>query len=596
MTNNRLFTFLMISLIGGFVLSTPCSALAATLNEETLANEKISDEIKGFLASEMVKSDTQVTPSSLVTSLAAEIGDKNSGLVAKMNDALGKLEQKYKCKEESGWLEKILPGNDEQVLHTILGKSYSWVFHVEERLANCDKIPAEERNAVIEIAKSIEDKRQQYQRLRKLEGSDSQTYIWCPSPDETSCAITEEDTKRKITFEKKCCIPFQVNEEDGTISSIAGTSVGCVPLAFKLYEAKSCLFCPLFDVIFKAVQNAATVAFDTMSKPLSTLVLIGLSIWIAFMVLANVSSMTKQDAPKFLNDLFKASFKVIIAFLLLRNSSIIYGIIIGPLLKAGFEFGVSFLNYADGSFLSSCSSNKDLIGAGGSGGVLPNYVYANLLCFIKAIQYELATSQAIGSSLMCVSVNAGLSNINAVAKVMPDFTMMMQGALIYIISFILSLAFGFYLIDATISLGIFGVLLPFLLLCWPFKPTNGYFKKGVEVFMNSWFIYVFMGIVVNITMQLIGKGLTGGKGGFDEIMRAINANEVKTLQSLLDIGFAGFLILVACCIFGVKLMMKVESLAGQFAGGGLGLGIGAKVGGLAASTATAGTTAAVGAV
>ena len=383
---------------------------------------------------------------------------------------------------------------------------------------------------------------------------------------------------------KIACVECVVNVEKNTIMSIAGASAGCMPLPFKLYEARSCLFCPLFKVIFNAVQTASSSAWRKVAKSLSTLVMIGLAIWIAWMVLLNVSSMTKQDAPKFLNDLFKASFKIIIIFFLLRSSSLVYDNIIGPLLKAGFEFGTSFLSVSGAlGTLPSCKELGNI--SGFTGGVLPQYVYQHLLCFIEAVQYELATSQAIGSSLMCISVNQGKTNLGSFAKVMPDFSMMFQGALIYGISFILSISFGFYLIDATVQLGIFGVVLPFLLLCYPFKMTKKYFDTGVGVFMNSWFIYVFMGIVVNICMQLIGQGLTGGKGGFEKIEAAINGNYVSELQAILDIGFSGFLILIACCLFAWSIMQKIESIAGKFSSGGLGLGIGNQIGTPALSAA-----------
>jgi len=581
MTKNRLFTFLILSLIGGFVLSAPDSALAET-KEEAKANETVNAEIQKFINSKMIIKDTQKTASQTSQSLQDEI---NKTLVPNFNKTLGDIEEKYKCDCDS---------LTNSATREALGKEYSWMWHVDECLATCKKeVPDNEKEEIYELAKQIEDKRAEYRFIDKQDNVDAKVYIWCPKAEETSCTVTEEEADRKITFEQKCCVPFMVNEEDNTLTSITGTSRGCVPLPFKLYEERSCLFCNLFGTIFKTIQNASTTAFNKFSKPLSTLVLIGLSIWIAFMVLTNVSSLTKQDAPKFLNDLFKASFKVIIAFFLLRYSSIIYNIIIGPLLKAGFEFGISFLQFSDHSSLASCSANKNLIGA--TGGVLPSYVYANLLCFIKAVQYELGTSQAIGSSLMCISMHSSLGNVSAIAKIMPDFTMMLQGVIIYIISFILSIAFAFYLIDATVSLGIFGVLLPFLLLCWPFKVTNGYFTKGVSVFMNSWFVFVFMGIVTNITLQLIGQSLTGGKGGFKSIIDAINSNHVKTLQSLLDIGFSGFLILLASCVFAIKLMQKVESLASQFAGGS-GLGIGSKIGGLAAGAATTITKTGVGMV
>ena len=449
---------------------------------------------------------------------------------------------------------------------------YSYTAQAETVRSICSEFEVTNLDAQIEELKSLGEKIDAAQfdvsLLKKTEGYGDDIYEHCVKQKNGQYA----------------CVQFVVNEEENKIMSIAGASAGCMPLPFKLYEARSCLFCPLFKVIFNAVQSASSSAWDKVAKPLSTLVLIGLAIWIAWMVLLNVSSMTKQDAPKFLNDLFKASFKVIIIYFLLSSSTLIYHNIIGPLLKAGFEFGTSFLSVSGA--MGTLPSCKGLGNIGASiGGVLPQYVYQHLLCFIEAVQYELATSQAIGSSLMCISVNQGKTNLGSFAKVMPDFSMMFQGALIYGISFILSISFGFYLIDATVQLGIFGVVLPFLLLCYPFKITKKYFDTGVGVFMNSWFIYVFMGIVVNICMQLIGQGLTGGKGGFEKIEAAINGNHVSELQAILDIGFAGFLILIACCLFAWNIMGKVEEIAGKFSGGGLGLKIGNQIGTPALSAA-----------
>ena len=383
---------------------------------------------------------------------------------------------------------------------------------------------------------------------------------------------------------KPVCTKFVIDFGEGTITSLDGNTIGCQPLPFKVYEARSCLFCPMFTVIFNAIQASASKAYSTLAKPLSTILLIGLAIWIALMVLSNVSALTKQDATKFLTDLFKNSFKVVIAFILLRYSSIVYDVIIGPLLKAGFEFGGSFLDHSS-DLMKNCEIKSSALGGGG---VLPNYIYTHLLCFIEAVQNELGVTQAIGSSLMCIARHKGAGDITVLAlkQMLPDFSMLFQGFLIWGISFIISVAFGFYLIDATIQLGIFGILLPFLLMCYPFKITSGYFNTGVGVFMNSWFIFVFMGLVTNITLALIGQGATGGKGDMYSIETAINGNDIQTLTNLLEIGFAGFVVLLACCVFAIKLMQKVQELAGKFSGGGLNLGIGAKVGGLAASGVT----------
>ena len=373
--------------------------------------------------------------------------------------------------------------------------------------------------------------------------------------------------------------------EGDKFQSITGVTRGCVPLPAKLAESRSCIYCPLFKTIFNAAQSMSTKAYDKLAGPLANVMLIGFAIVIAFMVLKNVSSFTKQDAPKFVTELLVNMFKVLVAYYMLKNANIVYGYIVGPVLKAGFEFGSSLLFAKNDSYLAACDVSKTLQNV--SNGVMPAYLYTNLDCFIRAVQAEVAVPQSVGSSLMCVARNAGKESIGPVRNVLWDFGMMFQGFAIWVMGWIISLAFAFYLIDATIQLGIIGALMPFLIACWPFKATRNYTSKGWGIFMNTFFVYVFMGLVVSINVELLGQGLTGSKGGFDAIMKALNGNKVQELKELLDIGFAGFLVLVACCLFAFKLTGQASDLAGTMAGGG-GPKIGANIGGLAYGAATKG--------
>ena len=372
--------------------------------------------------------------------------------------------------------------------------------------------------------------------------------------------------------------------EGDKFQSITGVTRGCVLLPAKLAESRSCIYCPLFKTIFNAAQSMSTKAYDKLAGPLANVMLIGFAIVIAFMVLKNVSSFTKQDAPKFVTELLVNMFKVLVAYYMLKNANIVYGYIVGPVLKAGFEFGSSLL-FAKNKYLAACDVSKTLQNV--SNGVMPAYLYTNLDCFIRAVQAEVAVPQSVGSSLMCVARNAGKESIGPVRNVLWDFGMMFQGFAIWVMGWIISLAFAFYLIDATIQLGIIGALMPFLIACWPFKATRNYTNKGWGIFMNTFFVYVFMGLVVSINVELLGQGLTGSKGGFDAIMKALNGNNVQELKELLDIGFAGFLVLVACCLFAFKLTGQASDLAGTMAGGG-GPKIGANIGGLAYGAATKG--------
>ena len=145
--------------------------------------------------------------------------------------------------------------------------------------------------------------------------------------------------------------------------------------------------------------------------------------------------------------------------------------------------------------------------------------------------------------------------------------MLFSGLIIWCFSWLVCLAFGFYLIDAVVRLGVVGGLMPFLIAAWPFKLTSQYTSTGWKMFMNTFFTFVFLGLVVSVNIELGLQAVTGGEGGYDKIMELVNANEVKPLVDIMSIGLMGLLFLILCCIFGFKLCGEAVSLASQMSGG-----------------------------
>ena len=163
--------------------------------------------------------------------------------------------------------------------------------------------------------------------------------------------------------------------------------------------------------------------------------------------------------------------------------------------------------------------------------------------------------------------------------------------------------------------------MPFLIACWPFKLTAGYTAKGFSMLLNSFFVFVFMGLVVSVNIQLVDTALmqtavsddartekavtlsaeqekrmtelcssnqvqaSTGKlwresaeckkfasrqdnlGALQLIYDAINTQDDNKLKELTDISSLGFIILIICCIFGFKLCGEAVSLASQMSGG-----------------------------
>lgn len=381
--------------------------------------------------------------------------------------------------------------------------------------------------------------------------------------NKAATALDQENDNREIA--KKAVAVYETPDGqkvymDANMKSIGGLMEGCVPLPLKLEQSKKCLLCPLFVILFNTAESMSTVAYNTLAEGFKNLLLIGFALYVAYVTLKQVSSFTKQDAPKYITDLLTMSFKVLLAYLILSNVGKLYELVLEPLLGAAMEFGGAFLFRSSGNSNSfvNCTAAQTIEGATLVSGFYSPALFAKINCFVTSVQQELAVASSIGSSMMCVAQNEAEHWFG-----LPDMTMLISGALIWVFSWLITLAFGFYLIDAVIRLGIIGGLMPFLIAAWPFKLTSGYTGKGWAMFLNTFFTFVFLGLVVSVNIELGMQSMTGGEGGAEKVIELVNNNDIKPLVELMSIGLTGLLFMILCCIFGFKLCAEATALASQ---------------------------------
>ncbi len=398
---------------------------------------------------------------------------------------------------------------------------------------------------------------------------------------------------------KKYCL---ANTSDNlvTINYAESNFEKCEVLPVKLYKTRQCFFCPLVGVVYDAAAAMTDIAFLNLAKVFAVLLALGMGIWIALQVLGHVSSLTKQDAPKFLGNLIKQSYKMLLAFLLLQYSTQIFNYAIEPVVSAGLSFGRAMLTtkemFAD---LDRDENGNYLLAARATTGGqhYTKELYGTMEQYVVGLQRELGFMQAVGTSLLCAGSNLVVDWSWSVSKtfknIQDGFKMMVQGSLLSIFGYMLSVYFVFYLIDAIVQLGVVGALTPFFIMCWPFKATAKYTKTGVEMLFNSAFIFLFVGMIVSINVALINQCLSNNTennvGGLIEIAKAFDAQQMAVLRSLTDITGIGFLILVFCMLFGFQFMNQGIPLANKFASGTISPSKASGGGAIAPSIATMGT-------
>ncbi len=334
--------------------------------------------------------------------------------------------------------------------------------------------------------------------------------------------IRDTDAGRTVVY---------ANKGDVFLSSF----YGCTVLPVKLYEHKECFFCPLFEVIFNAVESMAKRSFEALGSAFAKLIIVAMALWLSLQVLTHVSALTKQDAPKFLVNIMTKTFIFLAAYLLLTNPTEIYRIFINPVLVSGLKMAQELLPNTSYGSISVGSA------AAAGGEYFSQNTYQQLENFIKKVQENIATMTAIGTSLICVGVNEikGLSGTYDFAR---GFKMIIQGATFAVFGLLLSLAFGFYIIDAVLQLGILGALMPFLVASFAFGPTRGYTKQGVTFLMNSFFVFVFVGLTVSVALLLVGEAVKHTADDVNladvkcDVDRSMRENAVNSVIDLLNGG------------------------------------------------------------
>lgn len=399
-------------------------------------------------------------------------------------------------------------------------------------------------------------------------------------------------------FGSRNAIAYEVTNSDGSktkilmdanLNATSGTTEGCIPLPVKLDQMKNCIFCPLFLILYNTSEAMATASFNTLAAGFKTLLLIGFALYISYLTLRQVSAFTKQDAPKYITESLTMAFKVFLAWLLLNNGAELYRLGLEPILSAGIEFGQSFLTHQNtGGTNTDVASCAQVLGTSQTATTFySRNLYQMVDCYLRKVTQEIAVSQSIGSTLMCVARH------KASGLIMWDLTMFTTGLIMWGFAWLICLAFGFYLIDTVVRLGIIGALVPFLIACWPFKITQSYTSTGWKMFLNAFFTFVFLGLVVSVNVELSAQAATGGatvsgdggtSSGVQAIMDLVNGDKVDELLEIMGIGLSGLIFMLLCCVFGFKLCAEAASLAAQMGTSG-GSGIGSKIGSMAAGAA-----------
>ena len=201
--------------------------------------------------------------------------------------------------------------------------------------------------------------------------------------------------------------------------------------------------------------------------------------------------------------------------------------------------------------------------------ILSKSVMNNILTATKVITDNTAETMVLGDSIMCCAKteNCGAWKLNLLITdvTLTNIWMWLEGAIIFCIGVMLTLAVAYYLVDISFKISFAVIALPIVVGLWPFKLTSGKFTNCLSIILKSAAIYAFLAITTFFAMQMIAacfdienaneEAAGAYQGIFEIIQSALDGEDQSDLISeKLALFSTNFILLCFCLVYAFKII------------------------------------------
>ncbi len=346
----------------------------------------------------------------------------------------------------------------------------------------------------------------------------------------------------------------------------------CPPYSEYLADGKggNCLLCSIYEVIMDACARVVTLSWNAFAGPLQGVIVVGASIYIAVYTLRNLASFSQQDSSAYLSNdktgIIPLGVKTAAVVWLLGNESFLYSHLIGPVIGTGLMIGQQI---SPGGLGGGFGSTNDV----GS-------LFDAVISQVRSFNDNVYAIVAMGRMLLCLSfLPDGI--INWYWSLVPF------GALLYVFGWFILIGVSFYLLDVLFRLAVGCMLLPMAIACGFSKFTSSYTKSAWNLFVNVFFNFVMLGVLLTFTTKMIDMSVTGNSEMEGKLTEKIILNKADIEAIVKNLSVMSFILTTICCMVAFKLFMEIEELADNVSSAKSVGKLGKQAGGIVGSTAKA---------
>ena len=278
-----------------------------------------------------------------------------------------------------------------------------------------------------------------------------------------------------------------------------------------MQEHRQCWQKDILSLIYENISKTVMAMNAKLSTGALPMVMMGFAVWLSFRLMKFLSSISEENSKEIWTEIITKGFLCLMCGLLASSTSgLLYTMntFIFPVYNAFLEFGSSILDIATSSNVESnneilllgerinvaehslsCKMPTDPAQLQASATAFPSAPREMMECMICALASRLTLGIKVAFTIM--SGGTGSTTVTA----------FLVGGLIFGCFTIVWLSFVFYLIDSIIKFGVMLLLLPILIIAFPFGPTKSWTAKAFVQIMSS--AVFLMTISIMITTALL---------------------------------------------------------------------------------------------
>lgn len=330
-------------------------------------------------------------------------------------------------------------------------------------------------------------------------------------------------------------------------------------------EQRTCWQSEFLEIFYNNIGSQSEKVYKSLEKEnLMHVVILGFTIWMAYQILKHIGSPTGESIGEFWNKVIKKAFLCALCGYLASSTKELYYVIntfIFPIYVTILDFTAEVLNTTAKDPAAQVKSISLVSNYGGEEVICEVYdhTFSDVGCKIgNNVKFENGKFPDAPFKLMSCMACAVSDRLN----IGYDLGMRLLGmvsvssfvAAIFLIgSFtVAKIGFVFYLVDSIFRLNMIMIILPFLVMAYPFEAIRKWSKTGFKFIICSSAIMLCLGLIVSITVLAMQKLILEG-----EIANIDNYRSFST--TALSVILMGFLIVKATGL-SVELSSKISGI------------------------------------